>query len=472
MMDVKLDQIEIERVLKDVLGRLLSTAQAAALLGKSERQALRILVKYRREGAAALVHGNRGRKPPHSVTEDTAARVVALARGKYAGLNHSHFTRLLAEREGIQLSHQTVNRLLNRFGLFSSRRHGTLGRRIRRGRMPREGMLLQIGRGRLSWLENRGPRCTLLLAVDDATDTVVNAVFRPEEDTLGYFLLLGGVIGGPGIPPFIYIDRHGGFEFNCPPAPGHRPNEFARAIKELNIQRVHNNDPPFEGRVERMVDQIKGGLVDELRRVRAGTIDHANNVLRDFLPSLNERCRVLAQQPQVAYRPLDSSICLKQILCLKHSGRVAVDNTVKYGGRILQLLPDQEWPSYAGVRVEVLELIDGGLMVQYDGEVIPHQEVHPSEGALAPTPELVPAVKVMGKFGFGRPKLQEPATLQVMTLRKELDIEVKDSGESTAPVYGAATPGQQASGTLYSMPTRTASPLEASPGNWGFLETL
>ena len=371
------------RVLKDLSKGRLSTAQAAALMRTSERQARRLGAAFRMKGAAALVHGNRGRKPPTAVSEDTAARVVALAREKYVGLNHSHLTRLLAEQEGIHLSYSTIRRLLKRSGLVSSKGYGARPSRIRRGRMPREGMLLQIGRSRRSWLENRGPRCTLLLAVDDATDTVVNAIIREEEDTLGYLMLMEGVIRGFGIPLAIYIDRHGGFESNCPPAPGHIPSEFTRAMEELGIQRVHENgDPPFEERAERMVEKIKDGLVRELRRSRAGTIDRANAVLQRFLPSLNEGSHKLAQESQKGYRPRDSSICLERILCLNRSCRVAMDHTVKCGKRMLQLLPGQEWPSYAGVWVEVQERINGGLVVQWGGKVIPHEENPPRPGAL------------------------------------------------------------------------------------------
>ena len=70
----------------------------------------------------ALVHGNRGRKPRNSVPgDDVAATTVILASEKYVGFNHSHLTEVLAEREGIQLSRQTISRLLNRHGLISAR---------------------------------------------------------------------------------------------------------------------------------------------------------------------------------------------------------------------------------------------------------------------------------------------------------------------------------------------------------------
>ena len=67
-------------------------AQAAEILGISERQLRQVLAVYRRDGAASLVHGNRGCKPRHSVTREVAAAVVNLASEKYAGFNHSHLS--------------------------------------------------------------------------------------------------------------------------------------------------------------------------------------------------------------------------------------------------------------------------------------------------------------------------------------------------------------------------------------------
>ena len=146
MKDVTLNQREQARlqVLNSVMEYQLPRAQAAELLGISERQVRRILAAYRRDGAAALVHGNRGRKPRNAVPEDVAAATVILASEKYAGFNHSHLTEVLAEREGIHLSRQTVSRLLNRSGLASARQHRPPKHRVRRERMPQEGMLLQV----------------------------------------------------------------------------------------------------------------------------------------------------------------------------------------------------------------------------------------------------------------------------------------------------------------------------------------
>ena len=187
MREVTLKQREQARiqVLNTVLEHHLPIAQAAEIMGISERHTKRLLAAYRRDGPAALAHGNRGRRPHNAVPEAAAAAVVKLASNHYAGANHSHFTELLRERESIDLSRPTVRRILTKAGIGSPRRRRSQQHRFRRRRMPQEGMLVQIDGSNHPWLEDRGPKLTLLIAVDDATGTVAQAVFRTSEDTRG-----------------------------------------------------------------------------------------------------------------------------------------------------------------------------------------------------------------------------------------------------------------------------------------------
>ena len=153
-------------MLNSVLEYQLSIARAAEILGLSQRHTKRILAAYRRDGPAALAHGNRGRRPHNAVP---AAAVVKLATNNYAGANHTHPTELLREREGIDLSRPTVRRILAKVSMGSPRSRRSPQHRFRRRRMPREGMLVQVDGSHHRCLEERGPKLVLLLAVDDAT---------------------------------------------------------------------------------------------------------------------------------------------------------------------------------------------------------------------------------------------------------------------------------------------------------------
>ena len=81
MKGLTLSQKEQARLetLNRVLEGQLQVEEAAVVLGVSERHAWRMLAAYRREGAAALAHGNRGRRPANATPADVSRQVVELA---------------------------------------------------------------------------------------------------------------------------------------------------------------------------------------------------------------------------------------------------------------------------------------------------------------------------------------------------------------------------------------------------------
>lgn len=384
---VSLNQKEQQRlmVLNRVEGGDLTGKEAAVLVGLSLRQVQRLLAGYRKEGAAALAHGNRGRRPVHAVSEDTRKCVIALAQDRYAGFNHHHLTELLAEREGLVLSRPSVWRILSSAGLRSPRRRRPPRHRCRRERYPQEGMLLQVDGSYHDWLEGRGPYLTLVATIDDATGTVVSARFREHEDAQGYFLLLREILQSKGIPLALYSDRHGIFQRSArepdtleEQLSGQRqPTQFGRALRELGIQSILALSPQAKGRIERLFGTFQDRLVAELRLVKASTAEAATWVLEGFLPRFNAHFGVPATQPGSAYRQLPEGLDLAAVLCFKYQRTVARDNTVRFAGRTLQLLPGVDRLNYAQARVEVQERLDGSLVVQYQGKTIASREAPP-----------------------------------------------------------------------------------------------
>ena len=244
-------------------------------------------------------------------------------------------------------------------------------------------MLVQIDGSHHRWLEDRGPQFTLLLAVDDATGCVAGARFCQEETTGDYFVLLDELIRHRGIPLTLYMDRHAVFTSKTNAGPKSKGTaQFTKAMDELGIALIFARSPQGKGRVERMAGTLQDRLVTELRLAGTSTIAEANRMLRDFLPRFNEQFRVPAREPDEAYRPLDPDIHLSWIFCYKHSRKVARDNTLKYRWHTLQLAPVAHLASYAGVRVEVLEGLDGSLRVLHDGHIIPSQQAPPRPEAL------------------------------------------------------------------------------------------
>ena len=341
------------QVLNSLLVEHMALDQAATLMGVSPRHTRRILVDYRKNGAASLAHGHRGRKPANAIPEATRSRVVHLARTVYEGANHTHLSELLSEREGLDMGRTTLRRILVNAGLSSPRRRRPPKHRVRRQRMPREGMLIQMDGSYHRWLGEDGPQFTILFAVDDATGCVVNALFCDHEDTSSYFLLMQGLLRRRGIPLALYTDRHPVFKHKSEYQPAGTPTQFGRAMEELGIQLIFAMSPQAKGRVERTAGTFQDRLITELRLAGATTLEQAKAVLKQFLPRFDRRFGVPTQCPEPAFRPLQRDLPLEQVLCFKHRRRVARDNTVKYQRHTLQLLiqsaaatPERLWRSW------------------------------------------------------------------------------------------------------------------------------
>jgi hypothetical protein len=223
------------------------------------------------------------------------------------------------------------------------------------------------------------------MAVDDATGMVPHALFHQQEDTRGYLLLMRGIIERKGIPLAVYNDRDSVFIYPSrrprregePPARVKRPTQFGRALKELGIEAIFARPPQAKGRIERLARTFQDWLVGELRLAGASSLEEANGLLSEFLSRFNNRFGVQAAQPGSAYRKVPEELDIDGVLCTKELRRVAMDNTVQYHGKTLQLFPDVDRISYAGARVEVQERLDGSLLVCCHGKVLTPAEAPP-----------------------------------------------------------------------------------------------
>lgn len=357
-------------------------ADAAELLGRSVRQVRRLRRAYRTRGAAALVHGNRGRVAPNRIADPIRARIVSLATTTYAGVNDQHLTELLAAREAITVSRPSVRRLLRGAGRLSPQRRRPPRHRRRRDRMAREGLLVQLDGSSHDWLEGRGPRLTLIAILDDATGEVLAATFRDEEDAHGYFQVFHTLTQTKGIPVAAYSDHHGIFfhpktkrpltlQEQLAGAPA--PTQVARALRELGIRWIPAHSPQAKGRIERLFRTFQDRLRSELRLAGVSDRAGANAFLAEFLLRYNAR---FAQPPLTstsAYRPWPAGLDPQTVFCFKYQRTVGNDNTVTLGPHRLQLLPGPGGRSYAKATVEVHERLDGSLAVFYQGRCLASQ---------------------------------------------------------------------------------------------------
>jgi transposase len=369
------DWLRIDLVQQAASGQR-TAPQVAQALGLSVRQVRRLILAFRKKGAEGLIHGNRGKVSPARLAPETREEVLRLIRTEYADYNTAQLRDDLETYHGMHLSYSALYRLRREAGLASPRRHKAQAHRTRRQRAAQEGLLLQADGSPHAWLEDRGPRLTLIAYIDDATNRVVGATFREQEDVVGYLSVLQDICTTRGVPHYLYTDRHS--LFGPPPEATiaqklrNEPlrSQIQRVLDALGIVRIPAHSPQAKGRVERLFGTLQDRLVKELRRAGARTCAEANRVLAAYLSRFNARFARPPAEEVPAYRPWPQGLVAPRIFCLRYERTVSLDNTIAFGGLHLPLPPSPQRRHYARARVEVCLQLDGCLQVYYQEECI------------------------------------------------------------------------------------------------------
>src|SRR3954471_1011514 len=251
---VLMSKAELSRV--DTLARVdrgeLPAAEAAPLLGLSARQVFRLLARFRAEGAAGLASRRRGRPSNRRLPASVREAALAVVRERYADFGPTLAAEKLAASHDLRLSRETLRQWMSEAGLWVPRK----ARRGRvhqpRHRLDRLGELVQIDGCQHPWFEDRGPPCTLLVFVDDATSRLMHLRFVLTESTFDYFEATRASLQRHGTPVAFYSDKHSVFRVNRKDAAGgDGMTQFGRALDQLNIDIICANAPQAKGRVER-----------------------------------------------------------------------------------------------------------------------------------------------------------------------------------------------------------------------------
>jgi transposase len=369
-------------LLKALVARRVTGREVAAALAVTVRQVWRLKRRFEAAGAAGLLHRSRGRPSPRRLAARLRQRVATLLTTTYRDFNDCHATEKLQEVEGLALSRPTVRRLRQALGRPAKHRRRPRQYRARREPRTRMGALVQLDASPFAWLEARGPAMNLHGAIDDATGTVLALHFRPTEDLHGYTTLLRALATDYGLPLAFYGDRLNVFLRNdahwtlAEQLRGAQdPTHFGRMLQSLGIAFIPAGSPQAKGRIERLWQTLQDRLVSELRLRGIATPEAANAFLPAFRADHNRRFARPPARPRPAWRPPPRELPL--LLGCRYARRVAADNTVRLGLRGLQLPPGPRRRSWAGLRVELRELLDGRLVVLHDAQVL---ATHPSPG--------------------------------------------------------------------------------------------
>jgi hypothetical protein len=363
-----------ERVRLEALSRVkrgeLSVVAAAELMGLSVRQGRRVWKRFGDAGDAGLVHGLRGRASNHRLGQATRDRVVKRHQERYADFGPTLACEKLAG-EGLALSPNTLTALLKERGLWERRRRRGRHRR-RRERRACFGSMVQMDGSHHDWFEGRGPKCVLMVMVDDATSTTF-ARFYPAETTEAAFDVFGRWVKRHGIPRSVYVDRHSIYRDEDHPG---KPTQFGRAMKELSVELILAHSPQAKGRVERMNGTLQDRLVKEMRLRDISSIGQANALLEaKFLEESNGRYAVKATREQDLHRPVEAGVVLEEVLCAAEQRVVGNDWCVRWRGRWLQIDARHAGLKLPGRKVVVKQRGEGTLVMLRGAERLTFTEL-------------------------------------------------------------------------------------------------
>lgn len=376
-------------VMQQVKANELTLAQSAEVLCLSYRQTKRIWRRYRLAGDQGLVHGSRGRPGKRAKPAKLKARILARYEERYPDFGPTLAAEYLAA-EGMLVDHETLRRWRLAQGKPMMRRRRQRHRQWRE-RKPCFGAMAQLDGSYHDWFEGRGPRCVLMVMVDDATNRV-GAQFFEEETTRASYDMFDDWTQQAGMPQSLYVDRDSIYRCEAVGSvaeqlAGKEPQtQFGRAMRQLGVELILANSPQAKGRVERMNGVLQDRLVKALRLEGISDIESANTFLRrKFLPAFNRRFQLQAASPSDVHQKPPRE--LNEILSWEVERVVQRDWTVVNGGRWYQLDRQHEALSLAGKKLIVRTLRDGAVQLERRGVKLKWKELsgRPQRRSLRPS---------------------------------------------------------------------------------------
>ena len=351
----------------------LTLVQAAELMVVGYRQSQRIWRRYQAAGDAGLVHRLRGR--PSARRKPAALRTQVLAR--YAEERYADFgPTLMAEqllKEKLVVDHETLRRWRMAQGQHTVRRRKQKHRQWRE-RKPSFGAMVQMDGSHHDWFEGRGPRCVLMVMVDDATNKM-RARFSEEETTRASYDVLEGWVRKHRLMASLYVDRDSiyrceGVASLAEQLAGKEPQtQFGRAMEQLGVALILAHSPQAKGRVERMNGVLQDRLVKEMRLAGISDIQSANRFLEEkYLPPFNRQFARAAASPVDVHRGVPRN--LNEVLSWEEERVVQGDWTVACAGQRYQLDRQHEALSLVRRKVIVRTLRNGQVQLIHRGQAL------------------------------------------------------------------------------------------------------
>ena len=371
----EITRLEVMQRLKE---KRLTQKEAARMLGLSVRQIKRLFRAYRQQGAKGLVSGRRGKASNNRLDAGLMQQGLDLIEEKYRDFGPTLAHEKLTEVHHLSISRESVRRIMIEAGIWKPKRAKQPSAHQMRERRACFGELVQIDGSAHAWFEDRGPKCSLLVYIDDATGQLLELWFVPTESFFGYCEATRHYVEHYGKPVAFYSDKHGIFRVNQerPLGLSSGLTQFGRAMDELDIQIICANSPQAKGRIERANQTLQDRLVKELRLHGISDMEAGNAYLPEFREDFNRRFAVAPRSTHDAHRPLLKTDHLERILTHQETRTLSKNLTVQFKHSVYQIQTNRPDYTLRNAKVTVCENTKGEITILYKNKPLSYTVYH------------------------------------------------------------------------------------------------
>lgn len=377
---------------------------------KSIRQVNRLIVGYKEFGKDFFVHGNRGRKPKHALTEEFKNQIIDIYLSKYWDCTYTQFTEYLAERENIFLSVSEVGQILRQRYILSPRSRKITKKNLKKkllsqkeiSKSKKEIAKIQASIVSLEDAHPRQPRCiyfgeeiqtdacihlwfgktktALHAAIDDATGQVVAAYFDNQETLNGYYNIYYQILTKYGIPYLFKTDKRTVFEYNKKGTTSDEDNtftQFAYACSQLGTSIECSSIPEFKPRIERLFESFQLRLIPELRLANITTIEEANAYLPSFLDKYNSKFALCIDNTKSVFENQPTEQKINLTLAVLSRRIVDTGHSICFKNKHYRTVNSVGTPIYfgKGTKAMVIESFDKKLYATVEDSIFALEEI-------------------------------------------------------------------------------------------------
>ncbi len=367
--------LETLKVMSLLNEKKLTQIEAGKRLRLTDRQIRNIFKSYKEFGDQGVISKKLGKPGNRQLPKGLKDKVLNLIKTTYEGFGPTLAAEKLLENHKIKISVETIRGIMVTHHLWvASRVHKKVHKL--RSRRAHFGELIQIDGSEHKWFENRGPSCSLIVMIDDATSLLVSLLFTPTESLNAYFQSSKDYFKKEGCPLAMYSDRFSVFEVarKNPLLEEQALTQFKRALRELDINLICAKTPQAKGRVERVNRTLQDRLVKELRLLGISTIEDANIFLQksDYIIKHNAMFAVPPAQRGNVHRTLDKEQLsqLDRILSRNYERVIQKDLSFQYGGDIYQIISQESRHDLCRKKITIWEDVNKTVRAEIANEEI------------------------------------------------------------------------------------------------------